>query len=556
MERRWGLGPVFASELLTSARRWHVYAGRSVFVSALLLALASVWVSHAAGSRVTTLADAAQIGRGFFGAIVLTELVVVLMAAPAATAGGICQEKARGNLDLLLITDLSGAEIVLGKLAARVVPMLGLVGCTLPVLSLIALLGGIDPLALAASCLVTAVLAILGCTVALVLSVWGSKPYEVLLVAYAVDTIWLLAVPVWEFLVWIRGIPRPPRWAIASNPLILAFAPYSRPGTVGLEDYAGFTASCLVVSGLLAGLAIGRIRAVARAQADRPAVRGHGRRPWRPLGSGAGPALDRDPLGWYEWHRRRPSPWIRTLGVLYAALAVGFTALAIEDSLRPTTPAPGLLPAYVNAFQVVFGLPLLLVAATTALVEERSRRSLDVLLTTPLSTRRIVVAKWWSVFRRLPWFLVLPATVAALSAWNRGHWSLALLFVFYLVSAGAAWTSIGLALSLRVPRLGRAVSAAVGLYAFVSLAWAVLVLTEVGNTALGVGLSQVSPFYGPFYFTYGITWPGYIDNQIEWGLCWTLANTAIAILVLLATLATCDRYLGRVSKRTDRARRQ
>ena len=50
-----------------------------------------------------------------------------------------------GDLAHMLATDLSDAEIVLGKLAARLLPVLGLVGCTWPVLAITSLLGGIDP---------------------------------------------------------------------------------------------------------------------------------------------------------------------------------------------------------------------------------------------------------------------------------------------------------------------------------------------------------------------------------------------------------------------------
>ena len=97
MTQRWGLGPVFAAEWLTTARRWQVYAGRSAFVGALLLALASVWVAQVAGHKIATLAAAANVGRAFFGAIVLTEILVVLMAAPAATAGGSAWKRRGGT---------------------------------------------------------------------------------------------------------------------------------------------------------------------------------------------------------------------------------------------------------------------------------------------------------------------------------------------------------------------------------------------------------------------------------------------------------------------------
>ena len=78
----------------------------------------------------------------------MTTLIVlglVGLAAPAATAGAICLDKARGNLTLLFATDLTDAEIVLGKLAARLVPVLGLIACAAPVLALATLFGGVDP---------------------------------------------------------------------------------------------------------------------------------------------------------------------------------------------------------------------------------------------------------------------------------------------------------------------------------------------------------------------------------------------------------------------------
>jgi transposase len=77
------------------------------------------------------------------------------------------------------------------------------------------------------------------------------------------------------------------------------------------------------------------------------------------------------------------------------------------------------------AFQVTISLPVLLLAAVTAVVEERAQGNLDVLLATPLSTRTIVLTKWWCAFRALPLFLVLPAVLTIASAWPTGAWAVA-----------------------------------------------------------------------------------------------------------------------------------
>ena len=62
---RW-LGPVFVNEWLTTSRRWQVYAGRSVFVAALLVGLWSAWVSRASNQGVPTIQIMASVGQGFF----------------------------------------------------------------------------------------------------------------------------------------------------------------------------------------------------------------------------------------------------------------------------------------------------------------------------------------------------------------------------------------------------------------------------------------------------------------------------------------------------------
>src|SRR5207237_6641425 len=128
-----------------------LYAGRAAFVGFLLGALYLTWQSEAVQNPNAVGRQQANVGEIFFYSLVTTQLVLVLLAAPAATAGAICRDKARGALMHLLVTDLSDSEIILGKLAARLLPVLGLMACRVPVLFLALLLGGIAPDALLAA---------------------------------------------------------------------------------------------------------------------------------------------------------------------------------------------------------------------------------------------------------------------------------------------------------------------------------------------------------------------------------------------------------------------
>ncbi len=158
---RIGLGPVFAYERIAGSRRWQGYALRSLFARALLVALLCVWASSVQATTVSSIRYLAVLGKGFFLAVVDTELALVILAAPAATAGAICLDRARGTLSHMLMTDLSGAEIVLGKLGSRLLPVLSILVCALPILELLTLLGGVDPTALLTGFVVAASVAVL-----------------------------------------------------------------------------------------------------------------------------------------------------------------------------------------------------------------------------------------------------------------------------------------------------------------------------------------------------------------------------------------------------------
>ena len=142
MSIHWGPGPVFAFESLLAARWWQTYVLRSIYVGLLYVGLTLTW--GPTDRTIHRLAEAAVIGRVFLHTVIAVQMAVVLLAAPAATAGAICVDMARGTLRHTFVTDLTDSEIVLGKLGARLAPVLSLMACGLPVLSLGSFLGGID----------------------------------------------------------------------------------------------------------------------------------------------------------------------------------------------------------------------------------------------------------------------------------------------------------------------------------------------------------------------------------------------------------------------------
>ena len=311
-----GLSPVFIYECLANSRRWQSYAIRSAGVAIFLVAIASIAMTRGSVDSTRQWQEYAALGEAYFYAIIGVELTLVMLAAPAATAGAICVDRARGTLTHMLVTDLTDPEIVLGKLAARFLPILGLVACTWPVLAICSLLGGIDPTALTLAFLIILAVASLGCAMALALSVWARKPHEVVLVTYTFWILLLMLWPIWFALSRGRWVSPPASWSLVADPYYLAFAPYSVPGKIGFWDYGGFFAIVLVASALLILLAVWQMRPVARrgnVDDRKEPVFGVLTRLTRLLPS---PSLDRNPVLWREWHRSRPSRWLLALILL------------------------------------------------------------------------------------------------------------------------------------------------------------------------------------------------------------------------------------------------
>jgi hypothetical protein len=276
------------------------------------------------------------------------------------------------------------------------------------------------------------------------------------------------------------------------NPFVLAWAPYTWPGFVGIEVVGWVVGVTLALSAVLVAYTVRRLRAdmtggsgqrlnrltswLATARARLSA--------WRP-----GPSLDRDPVLWREWRRGRPSRLARVVWGMYIALASAGTALGIYAVTQNYGGGHQFL-SVINGLEATFGLLLVSLAAPTVLAEERVRGSLDVLMATPLSTDRIVLAKWWGAFRVVPSLALLPAIGAIIIAagelnpgFRRGgsvpppipldtidRLALACLPVALFLVQGAAVTSLGLALATWVRRLGRAVATSVTLYALSHLA--------------------------------------------------------------------------------------
>ncbi len=147
-------GPIFHFELLTTARHGRFFMIRALYGAVLLIVL---WAIYSAWSSSFENAELpAKMVNWFafsaFGGIAIGQEILVLVLTPALVAGVIADEKKRKTLHYVMASRLTSAEIVVGKLLVRMLYVGVLLGVSVPVSSLLVLLGGINPWLVLLSC--------------------------------------------------------------------------------------------------------------------------------------------------------------------------------------------------------------------------------------------------------------------------------------------------------------------------------------------------------------------------------------------------------------------
>jgi ABC-type transport system involved in multi-copper enzyme maturation permease subunit len=143
-----GIGAVGVKELRGRMRGRRAFVVLTIY---LLLVGGFAWAVQAflertyAGSYSGFTYAAAEIGRGIFLALLLLETLLIVLLAPAFTAGSISLEREKQTFDLLTATPISSLGIVLGKLLSALFYVFLLIAASLPLTAIVFVYGGVAP---------------------------------------------------------------------------------------------------------------------------------------------------------------------------------------------------------------------------------------------------------------------------------------------------------------------------------------------------------------------------------------------------------------------------
>jgi ABC-type transport system involved in multi-copper enzyme maturation permease subunit len=582
--------PLLAKELIEQAARKRTYVVRVVYASLLFSAAFLLFYDVLQLGATSPLAALGR-GRQMFEVLMKLQFAGIYLVMPAVTCGVLTQEKEQNTLPLLLLTKLGPWTILIEKLLSRVVPMCGFLLMSLPLLAYAYSLGGLTQVTLWSGVGMLLVTVLQMGALALMCSAWFRTTFGAFVGSYAACAALMLG-PLLLFLagsLFIKGISISAldQWVAARSAgsggllqhrdtiLFPFFAPMQLfdyqwlPATGGLgmviaggrSATATALASLPIILSTVVCLVLARLFAVRRMfvdprgglQAIFQMLDGTFAR-WNQNRLTRGIVLIRDksvlpdgnPVAWRETAKRslgRPRYLVR----IVVAFEAAFWTLLIMIAVF-TEGQAGVYAKLLVFLVWLVAVLLVAVHAATLISGERAHQTLDVLCTTPLTGRDIVLQKYAAV-RRLVAVLWMPFLTLILVELGERVSAVASFLSVAIYLPLAAWVSmwIGLKAKTRARAIVTALAAIVGwctlpvIFIFMPL----MILQGPGHTDSPLNFSIfLSPAmmiavneYGEWWEFGGSLWPAVVLNFLLYG--------SLLFFIRRACLVHADRLLGR-----------
>lgn len=597
-------GPIMGWEMRTVARRKRYFFSRALFATLLLIILGIAYNAFLIRMSMLprhklTIQEYAQFGEGVWVAFVNLQITAIFVFGPAYLAGSLVIEKERRTLEFLFATNLSNAEIVLGKWAARFLNLTLLLIAGVPVLSFTYLLGGIpyDRLLELFLVLVSALCSV--SAISILASAYAKTTRQAIGNGY-LGVVMMLIIPM--ILSWL--------WKLLANFMPNHLAAYDLTVTQTLSllnlinPYVAFyllewgaqsfsmTFSPFAILSLYVGLhgtitllclsvAVLRLRRIYQkelAKSSAPRRRFWWSRRERPAYS----VGNWSPMAWREWtfNKTRNRSVLSNLLLLILVVTiywpVGYHLVEwfSADLDREWTPEKAkevtIFVSTTSMLLIVYGLIALSVRSAISISNERDKDCWLSLIATPLEPEEILRGKLIGGLRGfLP--LVIIMAPALLVASVIGETSLLVLpaLIIELFVICTLFASVGMYQSLRRKSSMSAIFSTLGLLYLLTLVlqWIMSLLGIAFYAALSGPLSKSPGFLGSiFLFSSPFTILGgtfYLPPMSEWGtdeflgtFIGVTANLGFLCIVIhiinRMAASRFDKIVGRTQSRPDR----
>lgn len=437
------LGPVFNREAIVAPKRSKTYVARAIYVLSLFVLLSTGYLVLAGTRPLTGASDLSRFGSNLFALLAPLQLVVLASLAAVGAASNVAQEKDRRTLILLLMTRLSGSEIVLGKWAASLLGPLSMLAAALPLFLAFPLIGGVSLQQVAMAYGVTLASVLLTAAVGTVIGLWREKSFQAIATTVLLLLIYLVAAElIGAGLAGQRWVALA-QWTSPLTAISAALTPFPPLTTSGLPVALAYTLATLAIVIALLLFGVRKVRdwnpskeirfrpsepetdaelqeqlaAAGGAAAIHGAATNWKAREPRPVWS--------NPVLWREictWAYGRKVILVRlaflTLFAVAAVMIVSSVrsgeALQRFDAAQRTLPVATLPVAAIG----VISLVLVNALAVNSITGERDGLALDLLMVTDIRPSEFIFGKLGGVFYVAKEMILLPLTLILYLGWS------------------------------------------------------------------------------------------------------------------------------------------
>ena len=261
---RW-TGPIFTKELRVTSRRWRHYGIRTAYILLMLLflTLLGFWKENTSGADA--IQRGAEMGKWLIVTAAWVQFVALQLVALVLACTAINEEIYSRSLGVLMSTPVTSFQIVLGKVASKMLQIVILLAISLPVLAILRVFGGVPLEFVIASSCITFTACLFAASLGIFYSTFIRRAYAVILLSMLTLVVlygivaWALSIVFFLLMMAFRGA-----WSGAEGIFMMAQTaanPFMAMGllTVGMwQPSARFMFSweihCLVMAGLSIGL--------------------------------------------------------------------------------------------------------------------------------------------------------------------------------------------------------------------------------------------------------------------------------------------------------------
>lgn len=434
------LGPVFNREATVAPKRTKTYLTRGIYVLALFVLLSTGYLVLAGTRTLSSASDLARFGSGMFGLLVPLQLLVLTCLAAVGAASNVAQEKDRRTLLLLLMTRLSGGEIVAGKCAASLLGPFSMLLASLPLFLALTLLGGVSLGQVGNVYGVTLVSVLFASAVGTVVGLWREKTFQAIATTVLLIVIYVVVAEMIVSGLAGLAVADAVGWLSPLTAIQATASPFPTMTRMGIPVPQVYTGATLLISAAVVIFGIARVRVwnpsrEVRFKAPEPET-GTDHRELISAGRGGGDAVagQSDPTaGVSKWKARAPRrvwdnpvlwrevcTWaygrkviiVRLAFILLFAVAASIVVSSVRsgEALRRFDASERALPVATLPVAAIGVISLVLVnaLAVNSLTGERDGLALDLLLVTDIKPSEFIFGKLLGVLYVAKEMILLP----------------------------------------------------------------------------------------------------------------------------------------------------